>query len=193
MDTEFIPSTEPTQESDLQGVSAPLSAVPPSALLPAGPESIEDQLQHLIAEAKGVSIQEPSPEEMERYLRGYSFGALVWSFFYFRAVKDNLFVWLSVIFSFTIFPALFVLPVFARRRAWAMGGWLNFNDFQNTQKKWDKTAVYGGILLIILSYVFLRQSASVFQSLLKQNSTSTNTVQQLKDLQQGVQGLGSDN
>lgn len=147
----------------------------------------QKQVEAIIAEAKGIPTIEIPKEEQEKYLRGYSVAALVFSFFYFRAMQDRLFMWLSIIFSVSLFPLLLVLPFPARQRAWENGNWQSFQEFKTAQQKWDRAGWYGFIVFIIISYLFLRISAGFFQSLLVQNSTSSDPTQQLKDLEQSLQ------
>ena len=153
------------------------------------PPEAKLQIENIIAKAKGVEIDAPSPEEQERFLSGFSLAALVYSFVYFRAMKDRVFTWLGLFSSLVFLPGLVIMPFMARRRAWQSREWISFNEFKASQKAWDKAGFYGLLFLLISGYLFLRISYPIFESLLKQNSTSDNPAQQLQDLQNNLQSL----
>ena len=126
-----------------------------------------------------------SPEQQRAYVNRYSFGALVFNFIYYFAMEDSPLAWLSLFCTifFVFLPVIFILPLFARRRAWARRQWLNFDHFHTTQKQWDRwgwsmlifTIALIGLSLWIIGPMILRS----VQNLTGQSGT-TNFTQQLR-------------
>ncbi|MEI7792537.1 MAG: hypothetical protein WCI57_03590 [Candidatus Berkelbacteria bacterium] len=105
----------------------------------------------------------------EKYLHQFSFAAMSFSTIYFWAMGDKVFAVASLIGGALFPPLLFVLPFFARARAWQMRQWYDFIEFKKIQKMWDAAAIYGLILLILIFYL----SFQFFLLPLFQNFTST--------------------
>ena len=89
---------------------------------------------------------------------GFSWAALVYGPFYYAAMKDWLFAGLSAVASLLIYtiPLLIPLAFFARKRAWHHKTWEGEEKFWQIQRQWDKSAIIGGVLSIIVLY-FLSQ------------------------------------
>ncbi|MBU6389776.1 hypothetical protein KGQ71_04670 [Patescibacteria group bacterium] len=64
---------------------------------------------------------------------------------------DTAFALWSVLAALVFFPVLFILPVFARKRAWRKRAWFNFAEFEQVQRKWD----IAGIIFLIVSLILL--------------------------------------
>lgn len=47
-------------------------------------------------------------------------------------------------------PLIFILPFFARQRAWEHHYWESFDEFYAKQQAWDRSGKYGAIAAIIL-------------------------------------------
>jgi hypothetical protein len=111
----------------------------------------------------GLPAEDPQPMAQESFLRGFSWGALVYSYFYFQAMRDRTFAWLSVAAFATVvlLPLILVFPFMARRRAWEYREWTTFNEFMMVQKKWDRAAWVGAVVLIVGGY-FTSQLAMTF-------------------------------
>ncbi len=150
-------------------------------------DQVQQQINTIIAQTKGVSTELPSPEAQEHFLRGFSMAALVYSFVYFRAMRDATMTWLSVVFALLFFPGLFVVPFQARRRAWASREWVNFNEFQAVQRSWDRAAWYGVIVMIVVLYLAMRMVYAALQPLLDSVNSTGDPVQQLRSLQEELQ------
>ena len=110
------------------------------------------ELDTLLNQIPELRVETVEPEEQEHFLKGYSWSALVYNVFYYFAMKDWVFFGISILCSIVIFalPVLLILPFVARRRAWQMRTWDDFSHFQDTQKKWDRTSIYGLILAVML-------------------------------------------
>jgi len=137
-----------------------------------------------------------TPEEQQKYLNTYSFGALVLSFFYYQAMRDKLLMWLSVIVSLVFFltPLLFLFPLWARRRAYSSRAWQNFGEFEDVQAKWDRAGVYFLISSLLGLYLLFRLVAPLLLSGLEQisptlspGSSGSNTLQQLQQTRDQLQ------
>ena len=110
------------------------------------------EIDRIIAEAKGLAPAAISnPWEEEAFKKRFSLGALAYNFFYFQAMHDTLFMWLSIIFSMLVYtiPLLLVLAYLARGRAWQTREWDSFAEFEAAQKKWDRSAWYGFAAFLI--------------------------------------------
>jgi hypothetical protein len=122
----------------------------------------QTQITSILAQSQGLSPELSggvplSPFEQEAYLKKFSFSALIWNAFYFHAMGDTVFLWISIacsVFVVTL-PVLIVLAFLARRRAWESPKrtWRDFNEFQAVQRKWDKTSWIGLIALIIGTWI----------------------------------------
>lgn len=109
---------------------------------------IDLALKQVVARSEG-SIQS-TPEDETKFHQGYSLAALVFGPFYFAAMNDWLFVFLSIVFGLIFFPLLFVLPISARSRAWKMHYWADAGLFIKVQRLWDKSAIYFSILSVVI-------------------------------------------
>lgn len=153
-------------------------------------DDIDLKLQTLLAQEKGLPVVQPSSTEQEKYLSGYSWSALFYNYFYFRAMEDKEFAWLSAIAGLTGFlaPILIILPFFARRRAWERRQWQGFTHFQSVQRTWDRSTIYSGVFILIAFYALYKIALSSIMPLLHSidptgaNSTtlSPQTIEQLK-------------
>ncbi len=139
---------------------------------------------------------EPAVAIQERYRRGYSWAALVFGYFYFRSMRDQLFAWLSLIaaLSLVLSPVLLLLPFWARRRAWAQRDWLDYNEFATVQKKWDVAALIGLAVLLFVAYFSYQASSGLMNALLKnldplrQSGQPIDPSQELERIQQNIKG-----
>ena len=98
-----------------------------------------------------------SETQQQEFVGRYSFSALILQFVYYFAMDDQLMAWLSLVCSVSIIliPALFIFPLFARRRAFHKRSWSGFNEFYHNQKNWDREALYLTIATIFLGLVAL--------------------------------------
>lgn len=140
------------------------------------------QLEKLLEQFPELNRNATSPEEQEKYLKGYSWSALVYNVFYFFAMRDWLFVGISIVCSIVIYliPVLFILPFFARRRAWEKRGWKDYAEFSETQKQWDRSSIYGIVVLVLVILI----GGYLLSTLVKGFSASDlqNNVNQLQGL-----------
>ena len=139
---------------------------------------IQQQLDGIIAQNEGVPM---TPEQQESFLHGYSWGALVYGFFYFIAVGDQPFAWLSLVLSLSVYlaPALLILPFFARRRAWQHCHDQDFARFYRKQRQWDRRAIYGSIALVVVFYILYRMLIGQL-STINQGGSDQSTIDQLQ-------------
>jgi len=149
-------------------------------------QDIDSIFSQLLAKEKGEVIPDAKPDEPdEKFLRGYSMGALVFSTIYFWAMGDSIFLWVSVVAAILFFPVLFVMPFVARKRAWQKHHWQNFAEFRATQQRWDKAGWYGlaaVVIFLFLAYQFV--FAPLLNSLFPGGLGQLNdTKQELIDLQ----------
>lgn len=144
-----------------------------------GQPDLEAKMNEIIAEEEGYGEVDPTPEEQERYLSKYSFSALVFSAFYFWYMKDKVFFWLSIITSILFFPIMFILPFLARRRAWKEREWRSFGQYLSVQKKWDKAAIYGTVIFILVFFCL-----GYFETKLINNYLNSSGVQNMNDVKQ---------
>jgi len=116
---------------------------------------MDQQIQSILTHGEKESAQDKlvlSPED-EKYLHGFSFAALSFSAIYFYAMGDKLFALASVVGGVFFPPTLFILPFFARVRAWRMRKWYDFSEYKKIQKMWDAAGLYGIILLVLVFYL----------------------------------------
>jgi len=104
--------------------------------MPFTPEE-QAKINSILHQSQGVPVEDVSPLEREEYLKKFSFAALIWNFFYYQAMGDTLFVWISLsssVFIVTL-PALIPMAFMARRRAWesTKRQWRDFREFQAAQ------------------------------------------------------------
>lgn len=126
-----------------------------------------------------------NPDDEDKFRRNYSLAALVFGPVYFAAMNDGFFTALSILFSLTFFPLLFILPFYARNRAWKLHRWSDIGTFIKIQKMWDKFALYFSILsviVIILAFKFVALP-------LIQSAMTTLNGAGLNDLKQNYQQL----
>ncbi len=135
-----------------------------------------------------------TPELQEKFLRHYSFGALVLNFFYFTAMKDKLMAWLSLLAGLIIFftPLLFIFPIWARRRAYQTRDWQNFGQFEHAQRKWDRSALYLLVVMAIIFYIAFRAITPILLNGFRHinpnlDSSSGDYIQQLQQTEQDLQ------
>jgi len=147
---------------------------------------LDARINNIIAKEEGYDEPELSQEDRERYLKKYSFGALVFSAIYFGYMKDKIFLWLSIVLGIIFFPVLFILPFFARKRAWRMRQWRSFNHFRAVQKKWEKAAVYGAVIFVAVFFISLYFETKILNGFL--NSSNINNMNDVKQLQEELQG-----
>ncbi len=168
-------------------------------------EGADTQQSTVISNAKleeamrqyGITKDATSPEQQGRYLRRYSPAALIFSVFYFAAMKDWLFAIASIICSVTIvlLPGLLILPIFARRRAYGYKNWASFEEFQEVQISWDKSAIYSLVVLVILTILIGFLAGPSFLNAIHQISPSTsqdngqNVIQQLNQTKNDFQNV----
>ena len=128
-----------------------------------------------------------TPESQAHYLKTYSFGALVLNYFYYRAMGDKLLAWLSVLASLSVvlLPLIFIFPFWARQRAYQLGKWQNFGQFEASQKKWDEMSVYMFIISLIILYLLIRFLGSYYEQALRTlGSNGTVQINQVQNLTQ---------
>lgn len=155
-------------------------------IAPAIPKSeieadLSDIPPEVLAQIRAISSSNILGEEPS----GFSWAALVYGPFYYGAMKDWLFVFLSSIASLLVYtiPLLIPLAFFARRRAWHSKKWDTEDQFWQSQKLWDRSAVFGAILAVIALYF---ASQYVF-SLLSSNFGTTDPNTLLKQVQSQYQ------
>ncbi|MFA5927156.1 MAG: hypothetical protein WCT32_00350 [Patescibacteria group bacterium] len=143
-------------------------------------------LNRFIAQQEGGTGANLAEVPNEKFLHGYSMGALTYSAVYFFAMSDSFFSWLSIISALVFFPALLILPFFARRRAWQNHHWQSYTEFEHTQKSWDRAGWYGLITTFALLYFAYRFAyAPVLRSFLPDGKDQLEqTKQELQDLQE---------
>lgn len=115
-------------------------------------DETEVNLDNALKEQIAKQFGSLSVVDQEKFMSQYSFAALVYGPIYFFAMNDWFFAILSLTGSILFFPIIFLLPIFARRRAWANKKWFNLNDFIRLQKVWDKAGIYGAVLLLVVFY-----------------------------------------
>jgi|GEM_PF-6423545 len=141
-----------------------ISAIPPELLkelnivpdhriaTPGNPvdEDLADIPPELLAKVRAIAGTAVFTEEPG----GFSWAGLVYGPVYYFAMKDWLFMILSTIASVSVYaiPALIPLAFFARKRAWQKKTWEGEEQFWKVQHQWDKSAIVGGILSIIVLY-----------------------------------------
>ena len=128
-----------------------LNLVPetPKPAAPAG-DDLADIPPEVLLKIREISGRNPLGQEPG----GFSWAALVYGPFYYIAMKDWLFAILSAVASISLYgiPALIPLAFFARKRAWNYKTWENEDVFWKLQKKWDRSAVIGGIVSVVALY-----------------------------------------
>jgi hypothetical protein len=132
---------------------------------------MNQQIQSILAHGEKDYTKDKStlsPDD-EKYSHGFSFAALSFSVIYFYAMGDKLFALISLVGGVFFPPTLFILPFFARARAWRMRKWYDFSEYKKIQKMWDAVGLYGIILLILVFYL----SFQFFVMPLFQNLTSS--------------------
>lgn len=143
---------------------------------------VDSALDYLITKEKGIGTEEPTAEEKERFLGGYSFGAFVYSTVYFMAMGDKLLAGLSLFSGIIFSPLIAVFPFVARRRAWQIRHWQNFNEFEVVQKRWDRAGLYGIIICIFLLFMAFQYIFRPMASTLLSSSPDLRLDQLLDDL-----------
>jgi len=142
---------------------------------------IDKKMSEVIAENEGYQEVELSSQEQEAHLSKYSFSALVCSAIYFWYMKDKVFFWVSIVFGVLFFPVLFILPIYARRRAWKLREWRSFSQFKSVQEKWDRASVYGLIIFVILIFGAVYCEVKILSNFM--NSSGLNNLNDIKQLQ----------
>lgn len=129
----------------------------------------DQAFKKVLAQENYWPSQEPSSEEQEHFLSGFSWGAFVYSYFYFRAMRDPTFGVLSAlaVLSFILLPVQLILPFLARRRAWEKREWVSYWHFKEVQQKWDRAALVGCLFIFVSGYLFYRVSLGYLNGLLK--------------------------
>lgn len=133
--------------------------------------------------------------EQRRYLDGFSVGALVFSYFYFKSVGDKSLMWWSVgaaIIPFLL-PFFIVAPFLARRRAWHSGNWTSFEQYQATQQKWDHYGWYGlAVFVLLIGLIAWLTYSTIMQLLqiLNQNNPGLDSTDTINLLKQSEVNLG---
>lgn len=145
---------------------------------------VEKKINNIIAESEGISTKEVSLSDQAKFTGGFSLGALVFGFFYFVFMKDRLYTILSVIFGLIFPPLIIILAISARKRSWQSRTWINYNEFIDIQKRWDRAGIYGIIVSLIFSWFVLRYMYSLLVGLVPGGGTD---LQQLNDLQKNLQ------
>lgn len=145
---------------------------------------VEKKINNIIAQNEGISIEEVSAPDQARFTSGFSLGALVYGAFYFILMRDRLYTILSILFSLLFPPLIIALALNARRRAWQTRSWINYNEFMENQKLWDKAGLYGIVVSIILSWFLLRYMYSLLSGLIPSSGTE---LQQLNEFQKNLQ------
>lgn len=138
-----------------------------------------------------------TPELQQRFLNRFSFGALVFNFAYFFAMRDRLLAWLSLFVTivFIFSPLLLVFPFWARRRAYQSRPWQSFGQFEHIQKKWDRAGVWALVVVILLFYLLFRLLTPLLLNGFQQinpellNGNSDNYVQQLQQTENDLQQI----
>lgn len=146
-------------------------------------KAIKQRLSEIVAKEKGYETA-MSPFEQEKFLKGFSIGALVYGPVYFALMGDSLLSWISVIGSLFFPPIALVLPFFSRRRAWQKRKWLDFAEFKFVQKKWDMAGIYGFIILILVFYLSIQfVILPLVNSMIPASTTTDSLQQEVNDLQ----------
>jgi hypothetical protein len=96
-------------------------------------------------------------------------------------MKDKVFFWVSIVFGVLFFPVLFILPIYARRRAWKLREWRSFSQFKSVQEKWDRASVYGLIIFVILIFGAVYCEVKILSNFM--NSSGLNNLNDIKQLQ----------
>ncbi len=101
-------------------------------------------------------VFEPDEKRKARYLRGPSFGALLFTQGW--TMGARLYLW----FLFSLIPvfglvALFVCLFFGRRWSWKHGGWTSWEEFQSRMRLLDGIGIIWVVLLISI-YLWRRYS-----------------------------------
>ena len=146
---------------------------------------IDEALKAAIAQSAGETPI--LPEEEEKFRRSYSWAAAIFGPVYFWAMGDWVFTVLSVLFALTLFPLLFILPFWARNRAWKSRTWADPVSFIRVQELWDKMALYFMILTVVIGIVLFKYVAIPFLQNLMSNFGSTNLNDTVKNYQELLQ------
>lgn len=139
-----------------------------------------------------------TPALQEKFVKRYSFGALVASVFYYAAMRDKLFIWLSILCSvvFLLSPLLLIMPIWARRRAYVSRSWQSYGEFEHVQRQWDRAGICALALVILLIYLMFRILTPVLLNGFKQINpnlypSSGNYLEQLQQTEDDLrQTLG---
>lgn len=141
-----------------------VSAIPPELLKqlnlappPAAPT--KDQLEpdlagippDVLAKVRALGGLPASGEEPG----GFSWAGLVYGPVYYWAMKDWPFVALSAVASLSLYgiPLLIPLAFYAHKRAWYRKSWESEGEFWKVQKKWDRSAITGGLATALILYL----------------------------------------
>ncbi len=154
-------------------------------------DEIEAKIKAFAAADAGLP-PDPPPNEQARFTNGYSWGAVVYSFLYFQAMKDQLFAWISLVCGLSGFllPVYLLLPIWARRRAYSRRQWLSYSQFQVVQERWDKAALYGLVIMVIAFYFATRWLYSTLTPLVNSfapGGLKGNPTEQIQQIQQNLQ------
>jgi hypothetical protein len=146
------------------------------------PQEAEDGLSDIppevLAKIRAISGQNSAGIEPS----GFSWAALLYGPVYYFAMKDWLFVVLSALASLVVVtvPALIPLAFLARKRAWKLKKWDSEEQFWQVQQSWDRSAIVGGVLSIIVLYFLSRYVFSVLSTTF--GTTDSNVIlQQVQD------------
>ena len=117
--------------------------------------NIEPQVNQIISQAvaedRGYIIKNYSDEEINHYLNGFSFGALIYGFFYYAQMHDKLYSYLSLFIGILFPPVNIILAFTARYRSRQFRQFQDFNEFRHVQSRWDRAGWIG----LILATLFL--------------------------------------
>ncbi len=100
-------------------------------------------------------VLEPEEISRERFLRGPSLGALLFTQGW--AVGGRLYLW----FLLSLIPivgivALVVLTLFGRRWSWKQGGWASWEEYKKRMRMMDVFGVVW-VLILIVTYFLVRK------------------------------------
>jgi hypothetical protein len=145
-------------------------------------ETIDLALKKEIAKETGVI--ELDAIAQEKYCRGFSVGAFSLGPIYFGAMGDWPLLVLALLGGIVFPPIVFILPFFARKRAYTIRKWSSFGHFQQNQKLWDRIGWICLALAILLVWAMLYFLSvyleSVFSgtdlNLLKENLQNLSTM-----------------
>lgn len=125
-------------------------------------EDLADIPPEVVAKLRAISGSMLSGEEPS----GFSWAALVYGPFYYASMKDTPFAIWSTLASLLVYtiPLLIPLAFFARKRAWHRKTWQSEEEFWSVQKRWDRSAIIGGVLSLVILYFIAHYMYSVFSS-----------------------------